>query len=355
MASRTIGPFQLGDTLGVGGMGIVYRAVHVKTGQEVAVKVLSPAMSTDEMVQKRFVREMEILKRLEHKNIIRYYDGGADGGQCYYAMEIVDGGTLEDLLKKRERLSWEQTIDVAKAIALALEHAHYKGIIHRDLKPANLFLTKKGRLKIGDFGIARDTGRTALTAAGKTVGTYAYMAPEQIAGKPPVSRHTDLYALGCVMFQLLTGRVPFEADNAAEMLMQHLELKPPRVTAYAPDCPIWLERLVLKLLEKDPEDRYYDALAVHTALNEVREKVARRTSITRQTAAGDVTVMTATSSKDKRELKRLLGRDRKKKKRKKVRFYEKVWFLTACLMLLIAGVTWAIWPLSDTEKFDRGQ
>jgi len=349
---RKFGPFEIEEKLGVGGMGIPYRARYAKTGQIVALKVLSPNYSADERVQQRFNREMEILKRLDHKNVVKYYGGGMLGNQHFYAMELMEGGSVDEVLKKKGRLSWEQTIEVGKAVAKALEHAHYYGIIHRDLKPANLFLTKQGRLKLGDFGIARDTERTALTAAGKTVGTYAYMAPEQISGSPPVSRKTDQYALGCVMFELLTGRPPFEAENPAQMLMQHLEIKPPRVSSLCADCPVWLENVIQKLMEKDPEDRYYDALAVHTALVDVGKKVAEGASIVKQTVSGDVTV--AEKTKDP-ELRRALRNKKKKKRRRKQPFYERVWFLTACLVLLIGVVTWAVWPLSDEEKFRRGK
>ena len=199
MTKRRIGPFEIEKQLGVGGMGIVYLATFVKTGQQVALKVLSPAMWVDERVLSRFEREMEILKRLRHKNIVRYYWGGRLNNQHLYAMEIMDGGSLDEVLRRKGRLSWEQTVDAARQICRGLEHAHNAGVVHRDLKPANLFLTKKGILKLGDFGIARDTTATALTAAGSTVGTYAYMAPEQITGLSPVTRKTDLYSLGCVL------------------------------------------------------------------------------------------------------------------------------------------------------------
>ena len=351
-ARRKFGPFEIESQLGVGGMGIVYRATYLKTGQTVALKVLAPALSEDEGVKKRFAREMEILQRLEHKNVVKYYGGGTFDGQHFYAMELLEGGTVEDLMKKKSRLSWEQTIEVGKSVARALEHAHYYGIIHRDLKPANLFLTKAGRLKLGDFGIARDTGRTALTAAGKTVGTYAYMAPEQITGDPPVSKKTDLYAMGCVLFELLTGRPPFQADNAAQMLMQHLEMKPPRVSSICPDCPIWLERLIEKLLEKNPEDRYYDALAVHTALKDVLKKVAEGASIAKQTIAGDMTVVDRNQDP---ELKKALGKKKRKRKKKRQPFYERAWFLATCLVLLIAVVTWAVWPMNDAQRFAKGK
>ncbi|HTN01602.1 MAG TPA: serine/threonine-protein kinase, partial [Planctomycetaceae bacterium] len=205
MAARKIGPFELGDRLGVGGMGIVYRAVYTKTGTPVAIKVLSPDLSDDAQLQARFEREIAILKKLQHPNIVKYYGGGKFGAQRFYAMELVQGGALERLLKEKRQLPWEQVVEFGMQIAKALEHAHAAGVVHRDLKPANLLLTPEGTLKLTDFGIARDTQATALTAAGRTVGTYAYMAPEQIRGKPPVDRKTDLYALGCVLFEMLAG------------------------------------------------------------------------------------------------------------------------------------------------------
>jgi len=350
---RKIGPFELEKKLGVGGMGVVYLATYQKTGEKMAVKVLSPELITDKRLLRRFLREMAILKKLRHRNIVRYFGGGHDGTQHFYAMELMDGGSMEQLLKKKGKLPWEQVVEVAKQIAKALEHAHNHGIIHRDLKPANLFLSKDGRLKLGDFGIARDTQATALTAAGRTVGTYAYMAPEQISGKPPVSRKTDLYALGCLMYEALTGQTPFTESNPAQMLFAHLELEPPRVSSLALDCPIWLDDLVMKLLEKDPEDRYYDALAVQVALDEVTEKVARQTSMAQQTAAA---AAASTQREERSEVVRLLtgqGKKKKKKKKKKVPFYEQIWFLAACLVVLIAGVTWAMWPLSEDQLFAR--
>ncbi|MFQ5734073.1 MAG: serine/threonine protein kinase [Planctomycetaceae bacterium] len=351
MAKRKFGPFEIQDRLGSGGMGVVYRAVYAKNGKTVALKVLPPEVSLDDNARKRFAREMEILQRLDHKHIVKYYGGGTIGQQHFYAMELLHGGSLEDVLKMKGRLPWEQVIEVGKGVARALEHAHSHGIVHRDLKPANLFLSDKGLLKLGDFGIARDTGRTALTAAGKTVGTYAYMAPEQISGKPPVSQRTDQYALGCVLFELLTGKTPFEADNPAEMLMQHIEMKPPRVTSMCEDCPIWFEAVINRLLEKDPEDRYFDSLAVYTALKEVGAKVAEGASIARQTVAGGPTLL---ATRPDPELRKLLGR-KKKKRRKRQPFYERAWFLAACLVLLIGGVTWAVWPMSDEERFRRGK
>ena len=237
-AKRTMGPFEIGERLGVGGMGVVYHATYTENGREVALKVLSPALSGNAQVAARFEREMAILKRLRHPNIVQYFGGGRSGGQQFFAMEYVPGGSVERLIKKKGKLQWEEALPILRQVAQALEYAHANGVIHRDLKPANLFFTGNGdRVKLGDFGIARDGDATALTAAGKTVGTYAYMAPEQIAGKPPISRRTDLYALGCVGFELLTGRPPFIAETPAGMLFGHLNTEPPSVREYSIRLP----------------------------------------------------------------------------------------------------------------------
>ncbi len=350
---RRVGPFELERKLGVGGMGVVYLATYLKNRQRMAVKVLAPDMSADARLVRRFLREMAILKRLRHENIVRYYGGGKDRTQHFYAMEYMDGGSIEQLLKKSGRFTWEQTIDYTRQVACALEYAHNNGIIHRDLKPANLFLGKDGRLKLGDFGIARDTQATALTAAGRTVGTYAYMAPEQISGKPPVSRKTDLYALGCVMFEMLTGKPPFAGPTAAEMLFAHLEQEPPRVTSAALDCPVSLEQIVMKLLEKDPEERFYDALALQVALDEVPQKVAQQQSLAAQTVAGGG----SSTVKDGAQqlVQTLLGKKKKKKRKKAVPFYERWWFLSAGLAAVLALAIIALRPASEDSLFAAGE
>jgi serine/threonine protein kinase len=350
---RRVGPFELERKLGVGGMGVVYLATYLKNGRKMAVKVLAPEMSADGRLLKRFLREMAILSRLRHPHIVRYYGGGKDKTQHFYAMEYMDGGSVEQMLKKKGRFAWDETIAYSRQVVLALEYAHNHGIIHRDLKPANLFMGKDGLVKLGDFGIARDTQATALTAAGRTVGTYAYMAPEQISGKPPVSRKTDLYALGCVMFEMLTGKPPFNAPTAAEMLFAHLEEEPPQINASVPDCPVCLDKVVSKLLEKDPEERYYDALALQVALDEVTQKVTEEQTAAQQTIAGNgsgatvqggaVTGQTVSSKK------------KKKKKKKVVPVYERTWFLGTCLALLIIAILWGAWPRSEKQLFAQAQ
>lgn len=349
---RRIGPFQLESKLGVGGMGIVYRATYLKTGQQVALKVLAPDLSVDPKIAKRFEREMDILRKLKHPHIIQYYGGSTSGAQRYYAMELLSGGALDTLLKKKGHFNWDETIDYGLQIAQALEHAHNAGVIHRDLKPSNLLLTKDGKLKLSDFGIARDTQATQLTAAGKTVGTMAYMAPEQITGRQPVSRKTDLYALGCVLFEMLTGRPPFQSETQPELLFKHIEEPPPSVREFNIDVPIWLDRLIDELLAKDPQDRPFDALAVQVKLQEVRDKVAaRQASIVAPTAAGGAA---ATLKDGEKTVAALLGKKkRRRKKREQTPFYERTWFLSLALAAVVALVVWAVWPEGEGEVFAR--
>lgn len=346
MTKRMIGPFEVGDRIGVGGMGIVYRATYTKNGAPVALKVLSPEVSDSEALQRRFEREISILKKLQHPNIVRYYGGGRFGAQRFYAMELIAGGSVEDYLKVKGKLPWEEALDFTMQIAKALEHAHEAGIVHRDLKPANLLLTNEHQIKLTDFGIARDTTATALTAAGKTVGTYAYMAPEQIRGKPPVDKKTDLYALGCVLFEMIAGETPFRSDNQGEMLMMHLQEEPPRITSLVPNCPIFVEDLIFHLLEKDPAERPYDALALQVEIEDVRTKIAEQRSIAAETLAGTPSA-TAAGGKGADELKAALGKKKKKKKRDTSPIYERTWFLATSLVLVLGFIIWHFLPWSE--------
>ncbi|WP_010584497.1 serine/threonine protein kinase [Schlesneria paludicola] len=350
MTKRMIGPFEVGDRIGVGGMGIVYRATYTKNGARVALKILSPDVSDSESLQRRFEREISILKKLQHPNIVRYYGGGKFGSQRFYAMELVEAGSVESYLKKKQRLPWEEALDIATQIAMALEHAHEAGVIHRDLKPANLLMSPGNVIKLTDFGIARDTTATALTAAGKTVGTYAYMAPEQIRGKPPVDKKTDLYALGCVLFEMIAGETPFTSENQGEMLMQHLQEDPPRITSLVPDCPLFLEELIFRLLEKDPADRVYDALALQGEIENVRTKVTEQRSMAAQTLA---TGTVGGRSQSAEELKSILGKKKKKKKKDNSPFYERIWFLALCLLLLLGVVAWQFMPPGEEQLMAR--
>ncbi|WP_339911474.1 serine/threonine-protein kinase [Symmachiella dynata] len=350
-----LGPFELKKQIGAGGMGVVYSAIYTKNGKKVALKLLPADLNEDIRLVKRFERELKVLQKMRHKNIVLCYGGGRKGAQKFYAMEYVDGGSMADLIRKKGRLTWEETIDYSLQLCAALEHAHDHGVVHRDLKPANLFLTKKGTLKLGDFGLARTNDATQLTAAGKTMGTFAYMSPEQICGKPPISHKTDLYAMGCVMFEMLTGKPPFMSDNPATLFHMHLSEQPPRVRAENMDCPIWLESVVQDLLAKPVDNRPLDALAVATQLEMVREKVAKQTSILENQATEKATV--AGGDVDTAAAKDLLRRKKKKKRKPQLDtpIFEKTWFLVGALALLLLVVIYAVWPDSPAQKFAKAE
>jgi serine/threonine-protein kinase len=269
--SRWIWPFELTEQIGEGGMGVVYRARYVVNNREVAVKML-PADVTDKTALARFEREMAVLKDMRHPNIVRCFGGACEDKRRFYAMELVEGGTLEDVLQRRGKLSWEQVVEYALQMCAALDCSHQRGVIHRDVKPANFLIAANGQLKLSDFGLASVAAQRRITHAGKTAGTFLYMAPEQIRGGE-VSPQTDLYALGCVLFELLTGRPPFAAETPAATLHLHCRQPPPRVSEFAMDCPPALEQLILRLLEKDAANRPSSAADVARELRAVTQTI----------------------------------------------------------------------------------
>lgn len=263
--------YVLSDVLGVGTVGTIYAATHKETGAAVAIKRLHPGVSREPTIVARFKREMLILGRLRHPNIIEYHGGGTFEDQLFYVMELVDGGTVKELLATQGPMAWPVVVELTRQICSALQCAHNHGVIHRDLKPGNLFLTMDGELKLGDFGIARDQTRGDLTSAGMTVGTHAYMAPEQITGDQSISGKADLYALGCCIFEMLTGRKVFDGENFAQLFEQHLRTPPPRVGEFVPDCPEQLDEVCFQLLAKDPEQRPFNARAVQGTMIQLED------------------------------------------------------------------------------------
>lgn len=252
---KKLGPYTIGKPLGKGGMGYVYAATHEETGEEVAVKALSPQLATAEGFRERFEAEIESLKRLKHPGIVRLYGYGEDSGTLFYAMEIVDGLSLEEELRAGRRYTWREVTAIAIQLCQALKHAHDRGIVHRDIKPANVLQDKAERIKLADFGIARLFGSTQLTTAGGVLGTADFMSPEQADGRPVTDR-CDQYSLGCVMYALLAGRPPFRAKTLPEMLQLQRYAEPEPVTRYAPRTPRQLENTIGQMLSKSPEDRF---------------------------------------------------------------------------------------------------
>ncbi len=272
-----LGPYRLHATIGRGGMGRVYRAENVQSGEPVAVKLIADNVADDPRFRRRFADEVETLKRLKHPNIVRLIGYGEEHGHLFYSMELVEGESLQEKLRREKRLAWSCVLDMAIDICRALKHAHDFGVIHRDLKPANLLIDRQGSLKIVDFGIAKLFGNTEQTLAGSVLGTADYMAPEQ-AGEGPITPRVDLYALGNVLYACFAGRPPF-VHRSVTMLIESLRKDTPRrIEELNPDVPLEVAELIHDLLSKRPEERPPTALAVMNRLMAIREGMKRTMS-----------------------------------------------------------------------------
>ena len=258
---REVGPYRIGEILGGGGMGVVYKAEDTRLGRTVALKFLPPELTRDPVAKARFLQEARTASALDHPNLCTVYDvGETEGHQLYLAMPCYDGETLR---RKVERgpLPLPEAMDYALQAAKGLAKAHRQGIVHRDVKPANLMATGDGVVKILDFGIAKLAGEAGLTRTGSTLGTPAYMSPEQMRGQE-VDGRTDLWALGVVLYEMVTGRRPFLGEHESGLRQALLEEEPEPVTRLRPDAPPELEQVVRKLLAKAPADRYPTADAL---------------------------------------------------------------------------------------------
>ena len=291
MEAQHIGPYILIKRLGRGGMGAVYEARHGETNDHVAVKVLASHLADDIGLKERFEAEIQTLKPLRCPGIVQLIAYGEDDGQPDFAMELVEGQSLEKLIRGGRKFSPEEVTGLSIEIARALKVAHNHGIIHRDLKPANLLVAddavKAGaRIKLADFGIAKLFGAASQTAHGSIVGTAEFMAPEQAAGKTLDAR-ADLYTLGLVMFTMIAGRPPFRGTQLTEIISKQLRDTPPRLNSLHLDIPDELDTLIAELLAKDPTKRPASALAVGRRLSSIMESLSGKDTEEQQRLASD--------------------------------------------------------------------
>ncbi|HVM25532.1 MAG TPA: Stk1 family PASTA domain-containing Ser/Thr kinase [Candidatus Limnocylindrales bacterium] len=268
MIGRLIsGRYRLIAPLGDGGMATIWRAVDEQLDREVAVKLLRPQFSADPGFTARFKQEARSAGGLSHPNIVGVYDYGTDGadGDQYIVMELVEGRDLAAILRDRGTLSTDDAVRVAISVASALEVAHRKGIVHRDVKPGNIMITDAGDVKVTDFGIARAVSEASMTVTGTTLGSVHYFSPEQARGDE-VTGASDVYALAIVLFEMLTGRRPFEGDSAAAVALKRLNEDPPAPSDIGHPIPAGLESIIMRGLAREPADRFPDAGAFAEAL-----------------------------------------------------------------------------------------
>lgn len=250
--------YRLTEQIGMGGMAIVYRAVDLRTGHNVAVKVLRPEYNEDSEFIGRFQREAEAASKMTHHNIVNLLDVGMDGDNRYLVMEYVQGKTLKSVIQERGKLNPALAGQIAIRILSALEHAHRNGIVHRDIKPQNILVHADGHIKVADFGIARIANSSTLTKGDNVMGSVHYFSPEQARGEG-ANATSDIYSTGIVLYEMLTGRVPYDGDNPVAVAMQHLHATPVPIQNLAPDVPPALERVCMKAMEKNPALRYQTA------------------------------------------------------------------------------------------------
>jgi len=272
--------YQIIKTIGEGGMANVYLAYDTILDRNVALKVLRGDLSNDEKFVRRFQREALSASSLSHPNIVEMYDVGEDDGQYYIVMEYVEGKTLKQLVKRRGVLTINEVIDIMLQLTDGIAHAHDSYIIHRDIKPQNIMIMENGLVKITDFGIAMALNSTQLTQTNSVMGSVHYLPPEQANGKG-ASVKCDIYSLGILMFELLTGSIPFKGENAVEIALKQMKEPLPDVTLINPEIPQSIENILLKATAKNPKNRYNDAREMHqdieTALDESRKNEKRYT------------------------------------------------------------------------------
>ncbi|MBX3168590.1 MAG: serine/threonine protein kinase [Candidatus Eremiobacteraeota bacterium] len=270
---RQFGEWATVKRLGAGGMAVVYKGISTLTMNEdeaVAVKVMNPELAQDQDYRRRFSREVQISRTLDHPNVVRMIDYGEQDGILYLSMEYIQGETLRDMLPSKG-MPLPDGIPIALGIVQGLIHAHQKGIVHRDLKPDNVMVTDNKLVKVMDLGLAKREESENVTRTGDTFGTPAYMAPEQITGGTLLPA-TDQYALGVMMFELFTGRRPFEVADSLTLVMKHLQEPPPRIREYKSQLPDELENMIDRMLLKDPSKRFKGLVEVQVELTKIQRK-----------------------------------------------------------------------------------
>lgn len=272
LVGQQIGQYKILSRIGQGGMAEVYKGIHLILNRHVAIKVLGRHLETDPKVTARFQREAQAVATLRHPNIVQIYDFGRHEGGYYMVMEYVEGTDLRVELEQRRRegapFSPQQIVHVAEQLASALDYAHIEGVIHRDVKPGNVLLNTRGDAILSDFGLAMLRDRLSQVTMGHAFGTPEYIAPEQAMDSRAATPQSDIYSLGGILYEMITGELPFEADSAISLALKHINEEPPSLRGFVPDLPVAVENVVLKALAKEPQQRYHSGEALVAALRQ---------------------------------------------------------------------------------------
>ncbi len=278
LIGQNVGQYTVLSKIGQGGMASVYRAYQPSIARYVAIKVLSKDFAKDPAFVKRFKGEAKAVAALEHPHILPVYDFGSQDNFLYMVMRLIEGGTLADMIiEQTSPLSFAQVVQIIENVAGALEYAHSHGIVHRDIKPSNMLIDQHGEVQLTDFGLAKvitGSHQSRITKVGTVVGTATYMAPEQAADEE-IDGRCDLYSLGVVLFEMLTGQPPYDADTMVAIALKHINEPTPLLREINPDVPEAFEKVVFKAMEKWPEDRYQTAGEMGRALEQALKSMSR--------------------------------------------------------------------------------
>ncbi|PQO41329.1 hypothetical protein C5Y93_29885 [Blastopirellula marina] len=355
-----LGPFALENRLDRRHDTEIFRAVHLKQHRQAAIQILPARYAADPVGRKQLQARSELLKKLNHPNIVRCYGAGIDESTAFLAMELVEGESLAQYMDDRMSMMWGVILDIAQQICAGMEFAHSRGICHLRLNPCCVLLAGEG-LKHPDLPLeVKLTNFWAGVAWRKepvsepTVENQQYLAPEQFDPDAELDARTDIFSLGCIMYRALSGNVPFPLAEGADIKSpERFATVPPRIGSLALDCPIWLDRLVMQMIDVDPAKRVASMEAVASALRETRTAVAAGTSSLEHAVVGNAGRNSSIETgADKKDAKRLLKK--KEAKGPAGPIYERPWFLVVCLLLILGTIGYAFMPLSEQQLFDRG-
>ena len=350
MENTQVGPFLIVRKLGTNRRQQVFHARQTEQNRDVALKFVTIPPDFDRVVAlDKINREARILKNLNHPNLVKVFGAGVDEDRIFFATELVEGESLSSLLARRGTLAWDLVVDIARQVASALQYLHDNEIIHSKLTPDKILINRKGQVKVGDLRLNRNKRRRWDAVRRKELEIAAYSAPEQFTEAGATTK-SDFYALGVILFECLTGKLPHEPETLGKLVKQKQEVPVPSVSSLSMNCPIWLDKIVSQLLQADPKLRPHTAKAIELGMEQVRQIDSSLKSAVEEVGGG-FNVLNA--GVDKTEAHRLLGR--KVEEEEKPPFYQTAWFLVVCLLVCVAIIIFFMLPESIERRMARAE